>query len=284
MRYLLKRNLLIFFRDKSSVFFSLLGVIVIIGLYVLFLGDMMVKGMGDMPGARFLMDSWIMAGLLAVTPITTSLGAMGTIIVDQKYGYYKDFAASPLKRSTIAGGYIISGFVISLILTLLTFILAEVYIVMYGGELLSLSASLKIIGLILYTTAFSSIMMFYLVSLFKSVNAYSAASTVIGTLIGFLTGIYIPIGSLPKSVQTVVKLFPPSHSAVLFRKIMMKPAEEAAFAGATTEVIQAFRLELGVAFRIGDTVLSSYSSILYILLFMVIFFVLTLAKITRKQI
>ena len=65
---------------------------------------------------------------------------------------------------------------------------------------------------------------------------------------------------------------------------MMKPAEEAAFAGATTEVIQAFRLELGVAFRIGDTVLSSYSSILYILLFMVIFFVLTLAKITRKQI
>jgi multidrug/hemolysin transport system permease protein len=110
MRYLLKRNLLIFFRDKSSVFFSLLSVFIIIGLYVLFLGDMIVQGMSDMPGARFLMDSWIMSGLLAVTPITTSLGAMGTIIVDKKYGLYKDFAVSPLKRSTITGGYVVSAF------------------------------------------------------------------------------------------------------------------------------------------------------------------------------
>jgi multidrug/hemolysin transport system permease protein len=190
MRYLLKRNLLIFFRDKSSVFFSLLSVFIIIGLYVLFLGDMIVQGMSDMPGARFLMDSWIMSGLLAVTPITTSLGAMGTIIVDKKYGLYKDFAVSPLKRSTITGGYVVSAFFISLILTLLTFVLAEVYIVLYGGELLAVKAVLKVMGLILFTTASSSIMMFYLVSWFNSVNAFSAASTIIGTLIGFLTGIY----------------------------------------------------------------------------------------------
>src|SRR5690554_1465358 len=92
MKYLIKRNLMIFFRDKGSVFFSLLAVFIIIGLYILFLGDMIVKSMQDMQGARFLMDSWIMAGLLAVTPITTSLGAMGTILVDKKYGMYKDSA------------------------------------------------------------------------------------------------------------------------------------------------------------------------------------------------
>jgi multidrug/hemolysin transport system permease protein len=109
-------------------------VFIIIGLYILFLGDMIVQGMGDMPGARFLMDSWIMSGLLAVTPITTSLGAMGTIIVDKKYGLYKDFAVSPLKRSTITGGYVISAFFISLILTLITFVLAELYIVYMEGE------------------------------------------------------------------------------------------------------------------------------------------------------
>jgi len=33
-----KRNLLIFFRDKAAVFFSLLAVFLIIGLYALFLG------------------------------------------------------------------------------------------------------------------------------------------------------------------------------------------------------------------------------------------------------
>jgi multidrug/hemolysin transport system permease protein len=283
MRYLVKRNLLIFFRDKGSVFFSLLAVFVIIGLYVLFLGDMMVSNMREMPGARFLMDSWIMAGLLAVTPTTTSLGAMGTILVDKKYGMYKDFAASPLKRSTIAAGYILSGFLISLILTLLTFILAEMYILLYGGELLPLDAALKVLGLVVFTTISSSIMMFYLVSCFKSINAYSAASTVTGTLIGFLTGIYIPIGSLPGAVQTAIKLFPPSHAAVLLRRIMMEQAEKVTFAGAPAEMLEAFRLEIGSAFQVGDSILSPYLSLLYLFVFMVVFFALTLAKITRKE-
>ena len=84
MRYLIKRNLLIFFRQKSSVFFSLLGVFIIIGLYALFLGDLMVKGMTGLKGSRFLMDSWIIAGILAVTPVTTSLGAMATMVEDKK--------------------------------------------------------------------------------------------------------------------------------------------------------------------------------------------------------
>lgn len=283
MRYFLKRNLLIFFRDRSSVFFSLLSVFVIIGLYVLFLGDMLVSGMKEVPGARFLMDSWIMAGLLAVTPITTSLGAMSNIIVDKKYGMYKDFAVSPLKRSTITGGYVISGFFISLILTLTTFVLAELYIVMYGGEFLTTKAALKVLGLILFTTAYASIMMFYLVSWFKSVSAYSAASTITGTLIGFLTGIYIPIGSLPKAVQTAIKLFPPSHSAVLFRRIMMEQAEKVTFAGAPPQILEEFRLEMGVAFKAGDTIVSTYASFLYLLFFLILFFVLSLIKFAKKE-
>lgn len=283
MKYLVKRNLLIFFRDRSSVFFSLLGVFVIIGLYVLFLGDMLVRGMGGMPGARFLMDSWIMAGLLAVTSVTTSLGALGTMIEDRSNNIYKDFEASPLKRTAMAASYMASGFLVSLVLTFLTLILAEAYIVAFGGKLLTIDAALKVILLIVYNTAASSIMMFYIVSWFKSASAFGAASTVIGTLIGFLTGIYIPVGSLPKSVQTVVKLFPPSHAAVLFRRIMMEQPEKIAFAGAPKAVLDEFGLSMGVSFKVGNTILSSYSSLLYILIFMIIFFALSVAKISQKD-
>ena len=52
-----KRNLLLFFRDKTSVFFSLLAVFIIIGLYALFLGDVWISSFSDMQGVRFLMDS-----------------------------------------------------------------------------------------------------------------------------------------------------------------------------------------------------------------------------------
>ncbi len=283
MKYLVKRNLQIFFRDKSSVFFSLLGVFVIIGLYVLFLGDVLVSDMTGIVGVRFLMDSWIMAGLLAVTPITTVLGAMGTMIVDKKYKIYKDFSASPVKRSTLAGGYIISGFIVSLILTVITLVLAEVYIVMNGGELLTIEALVKVLGLIILTVISASFMMFFMVTCFKSVNAFSTASTVVGTLIGFLTGVYIPIGSLPESVQTVVKLFPPSHAGVLFRKIMMQQAEEISFAGAPASVIEEFHISLGASFQVGDKLLSSSTSILYILIVTVVFFILSLRQISRKE-
>ena len=34
-----KRNLMVFFRDKSAVFFSLLSALIIVALYALFLGD-----------------------------------------------------------------------------------------------------------------------------------------------------------------------------------------------------------------------------------------------------
>lgn len=284
MRYLIKRNLLIFFRQKSSVFFSLLGAFIIIGLYALFLGDMMEKGMTGMKGSRFLMDSWIIAGILAVTPVTTSLGAMATMVEDKNNNISKDFLASPLKRSTLASGYIISGFLISLILTFITFILGEGYIMFYGGELLSIEALLKIILLIIFTTAASSFMMYYIVSWFKSINAFSTASSIVGTLIGFLTGIYIPIGSVPEAVQMVIKIFPPSHAAVLFRSVMMEQAEKITFADAPIAVLEEFQVNLGVVFKFGDTILSSNASILYIFIFMIIFFVLSITKISKKKV
>ena len=54
------RNIKIFFRDKANVFFSLLAVLIIIGLYVFFLGKNLTSSLGDSVGAQYVMDSWIM--------------------------------------------------------------------------------------------------------------------------------------------------------------------------------------------------------------------------------
>jgi len=60
------RNLKVYFRDKISVFFSFLSVIIIISLYALFLGNVQVESIksqvGGINGIRYLVDSWIMAG------------------------------------------------------------------------------------------------------------------------------------------------------------------------------------------------------------------------------
>ena len=69
----MKRNLLVFFKDKASVFFSLLSVFIIIGMYALFLGDVWTSSMKDVTGARILMDCWIVAGLIAVITVVPAL-------------------------------------------------------------------------------------------------------------------------------------------------------------------------------------------------------------------
>ncbi|MEG0693711.1 MAG: ABC transporter permease, partial [Oscillospiraceae bacterium] len=213
------RNLKVFFTDKAAVFFSLLAVFIIIGLYALFLGDVWTSGFEGMSGVRYLMDSWIMAGLLAVTSVTTTMGAFGIMVEDKSKKINKDFTASPIKSSGIVGGYIISAVIIGIIMSLITTVLAEIYVVVNGGELMDLTTLVKVLGLILLATITNSAMVLFVVSFFKSSNAFATASTIIGTLIGFLTGIYLPIGNLPETVQWVVKCFPVSHAAALFRQV-----------------------------------------------------------------
>ena len=49
------RNLKLFFKDRAAVFFSLLAVFILIGLYALFLGDVWTDSFPDVPNVRGLM-------------------------------------------------------------------------------------------------------------------------------------------------------------------------------------------------------------------------------------
>ncbi len=85
IRSLTGRNLKLFFRDRASVFFSLLSVIIIFALYALFLGDIQVENLKNgsgqvLPGAEWLVNAWIFAGILTISIVTVSLGAYGTMV------------------------------------------------------------------------------------------------------------------------------------------------------------------------------------------------------------
>ena len=277
------RNLKIFFRDRAAVFFSLLSAFIIIGLYILFLGDMLTKSMTQIANARFLMDSWIMAGLLSVTSITTTMGAFGIMVEDTAKKICKDFSASPVRRSTLAGGYVLSSFVIGLIMTIITLVLAELYIVAYGGEILSVASFVKVLGIMLLSVASSTAMVIFMVTFFKSNNAFATASTILGTLIGFLTGVYIPVGQLPEAVQGVVKFFPVSHASVLFRQVMMENPLREAFARAPAAAAQEFRQMMGVSYRFGGSEVSFAVSLWVLVGTAVVFFLLATWNLSRKR-
>ena len=283
MRSFAIRNLKIFFRDKSAVFFSLLSVFIIIGLYALFLGDVWVNNFAAIKGIRFLMDSWIMAGLLAVTSVTATMGAFGIMVEDRVKKITKDFYSSPLKRSSFARGYILSSFAVGVIMSVIALIPIEIYIVAGGGELLDLLSVIKVFALILISSLANTSMIFFLASFFKSQNAFATSCTIIGTMIGFMTGIYLPIGTLPETVQFVVKVFPPSHAALLLRQIIMAAPLKAAFSGAPAETVAGFKEMMGVTYEIGGFTVTPIISIAFLLLTAVLFFGLSLINLSRKN-
>jgi multidrug/hemolysin transport system permease protein len=278
-----KRNLLVFFKDKASVFFSLLSVFIIIGMYALFLGDVWTRSMSDITGARTIMDSWIVAGLIAVTSVTTTMGAFGAMVEDKTKKIIKDIHSSPLPRASIAGGYILSAFIIGVIMCIIALVLCQLYLLSGGGALFTGMQLLKIFGLILISTFSNTAMMLFFVSFFQSINAFSIASTVIGTIIGFMTGIYIPIGQLPEGVQWVIKLFPPSHSALMLRQVIMEDPIKVGFAGAPAEVVDGFKEMLGVMFKVGETTVTPIMSIGLLTVSGILFLGLAMLSLSRKK-
>jgi multidrug/hemolysin transport system permease protein len=288
VKSMVSRNLKLFFRDKASVFFSLLSVLIIIGLYALFLGNLQVQELEnavgrDVPALDWLVNSWILAGVLAVSTVTVSLGAYGIMVDDVHRGRVKDFFVSPIKRAQLVAGYMISSALISLIMNIIAFIIAEGYIVMSGGELLTPLQMLETFGILcLSIFAFSSLVCF-ITSYVKSPNAFGTLSTIVGTMIGFVTGIYIPVGVLPDAVVTVMKFIPFSYSAVWLRQIFTAAPLEQVFAGIPAEHAKQYADMYGINLYFGDTAVELWMMALIIVGTGVLFFLLSIWRLSKKS-
>lgn len=287
MKDLIKRNLWVFFRDRSAVFFSFLSVIIIIALYALFLADTQVKSLksmvGDVDDIRFLVDSWIMGGLLAVNTVTVSLGALAVMVQDQETKAMRDFMTAPIRRTTIVLSYIISAFIIGVIITVVGLFVMEMYIMLAGGQMLSVVSLAKTFGVLLLCVINSTAMLFFITSFVRSSTAFSTVSTITGTMIGFLAGIYVPIGVLPQGVQYVIEIFPTSHGAVLLRQLFMEVPLAKVFENAPAEVLEEYNKVFGVEFYVGGEPLSDQMMILYLSVVTVVFVLLSIWRVRTMK-
>ena len=276
--------MLLFFKDKTSVFFSFMAVFVVLGLYVCFLGDMMIQPLKqDFPDtARELSDTWIMAGTLGIVSLTTSLSVLGIIIEDKSRSILNDFYIAPISQMKVTGAYLISTICITFLVSVVTLIIGELYIVAYGGSFLTLSALLKVLACMVLSILACTALLFFFLPFFKSATSFSNVTTIIGTLSGFLMGIYVPVGALPKLLQTVISLFPPSHCAALFRNIMMDDVLTKTFQSIPPEHLTAFKKQFGLVYSYGGHTTDTLDHILIIAGMGLLFFLLQYVRQNRK--
>lgn len=284
---LVLRNTRLYLRDKAAVFFSFFSVIIIIILYVLFLGkmqeDSLSEAYNNIEGIDWLVSSWIMAGILTVSTVTVPLSALGTLINDRTNGVLNDFYTSPIDRKILALGYLISAWVISFIMVIINFIIGQIYVVIMGGEILGVIPTIQILLAISLSIMVFSSLFFYFAILIKTQNAFGTMGTLVGTFIGFLGGIYIPIGVMGKNVQTVMNLLPSAHSVTLIRNIYMEGAMDKVFSNAPIEALEDYRFMFGLEVNIGDYLMSSFELIISMIVFGLFFYVLSVIKLSKSK-
>lgn len=259
------RNTKIYMRDKGAVFFSFLSAIIVICLMVFFLGDMniddilrvleMFSDKGDAANkanAELLVLSWTCAGIISINAVTVSLAVYSGMIKDRVSGKLNAIYTAPVSRLRISLGYIVSAWAVSVFMCMLTLAITEAYCAAKGMAVYAPAVHVRLAALIMLNSFVYAALMYPLALLAKTEGAWSGFGTVIGTLVGFLGGIYIPIGTLSKGIAGAMKCTPIIYGTALFRSIMTQPVVEETFAGVPEAVVEEYRKAMGISLTISD--------------------------------
>lgn len=277
--YLTKRNCLVFLRDRSAVFFSLLSMLIVLILMGVFLGDMNVENITnllkqygevrdaatDKENAQHLVQYWTLSGILVVNAVTVTLTVIGTMVNDTSENRLNSFYSSPVSKVGFALSYITAAVLIGFLFCMLTLFVALFYITYTGGAMLSVAALGQIALYTLINVCIFSIIMYLGAIFVKSNSAWSGVATIVGTLVGFVGAIYLPMGNLPESVGNVLKYLPVLHGASVMRKICCADAMELTFLDTPKQLTENFQEHMGITVVMNGKVVSSNFSIFFLL-------------------
>lgn len=258
--YLSARTVKMYLRDYVSVFFSILSMLIVLALMVVFLGKMncenVVDALAQIGGVRdtaadeknaaYLIQMWTLAGILEVNAVTITLTVMGNMVQDEARGRLACFFMAPVRRIQIALGYISAAWIVGTAMCALTLAVGELYMAVCKNPLLAAADWVNLLGMIaLNTLVYASLS--YLLALFiHSESAWSSIFTIIGTLVGFVGAIYLPMSMLPEGVGRVLKCMPMLHGAAMMRTVCVRDAAAKTFDGLPAVAGETFREQMGV--------------------------------------
>lgn len=281
------RNLRLFFRDRAAVFFSLLSALILIGLYALFLGNLQVDNLTErLPNAtaadiNSFVNAWVFAGITMITTLTTALAALSVFVDDRSSGRFSDFIVSPIRRSELILGYLVSSFIISFVMTLVIVVIGQIYRLTQGSPVMTFAETATTVGYVALSSLAFAALSSFVVTFLRSSGAFAALSTVVGTVIGFLAGAYIPAGTLPNGIVNVMNALPFAQSAMLVREPMTAQPLTVLVDGhaQARDSIEAF---YGISASVGDFEITSGFAAAVLLAVFVVFMALGAWQLARR--
>lgn len=231
---LTKRNLLVFFKDKQSILFSMLTSIIVFGLYLIFLKSTFVDAingvLNNIPALSLLIkqedlkmfsDLILLSGIMGSAMITVPYNCLMIVVRDREANVDKDMLATPVKRWQIVLSYFTSAALSSIIMTAVILTVGMALLSLRGDMHMSIESLLKTYAVVAVGSISSTALFIGVVMLFKTSSSSAAFSGILSAAAGFVIGAYIPVSQFSDRVQTVCNIFPGSHAVIMLRNTLM---------------------------------------------------------------
>lgn len=247
---LIRRNVKLFFKDKGMFFTSLITPVILLVLYMSFLGNVFRDTFHENLPANIpipdrliegLVGGQLISSILAVSCVTVAFCSNFLMVQDKATGTIKDLRITPVKSSTLAISYYAGTLLCTMLICLVAMAVCLVYVAIVGwymslADILLLL--LDILLLVLFGTALSSIINFFL----SSQGQISAVGSIVSSGYGFICGAYMPISSFSEGLQRVILFLPGTYGTSLVRNHAMSGAiRELSAVGVSDEHITALR-------------------------------------------
>ncbi len=231
---LTRRNLLVYFKDKQSIVFSLLTSMIVFALYMLFLKSTFVSAIDDVVSGvpllkekidaadlEMLSSIILLAGIVGSAMITVPYNCLQIVVNDKENNVDRDILATPVKRWQIVLSYFSASGLSAIIMNgiILT---TGLVILSINGDLHMGASDLALVYTVVALGCLSSTALFMMiVPFFKTSSACGAFFGILSAVSGFVIGAYIPISQFSDRVQTVCNIFPASHITILLRSALL---------------------------------------------------------------
>ena len=289
---LISRNRKVYTRDRLAFFMSFLSVIILILVYQVFLGQIQIDAVKEALGSDTassdtikMVNYWLISGLTTIISMTSTLGAFGVMVSDKEKKLSEDFKVSPISNFKVELSYAIFAILFGIILTMFSCVFA---IGIFNGfaSLLDYSAKdyLTIFGIISLSTVLSASIILPILTFIQTSSAFTTLSTIVGTFIGFISGVYLSIGSVGETLRQVMTWFPMTQVNALLKQVLMKNSIAQVFNDAPSSVINEYKESYGVILQnasgnhLSNQFMLVYISIIIVALFTLRFFIKKVKK------
>ena len=226
---LTKRNVKLFFKDKSLFFVSLITPIILLVLYVTFLGDvykdsllMNLNGLtlSDKVVGGFV-GSQLCSSILSVSCVTVAFCSNMLMVQDKAIGTLSDLTVSPIKREKLGIAYFLATELTTLIVAAFALGASFIFLAIQGWYLSLADVFLLILDVILLTT-FGTLLSSIVSSFLSTQGQISAVGTMVSSMYGFISGAYMPLSQFGEGLRKALGFFPGTYGTSLLRNHAMR--------------------------------------------------------------